>query len=434
MKIVWTIANPVGAMYNAITGKKLYSSGGWIGDLLDELKKAKLNSEISIISIGDIGDDQWHSLDGVMYYCFKGNSLSNVRSINDTIVKQFRTILNEIKPDIVHIFGTETLFTSHMVKAIENKYAYVIQIQGIISEINKYEFGNISKYDLYGKGILQRIVGEVWRKRNINTQASEEEKKVLKECSAIICDNQWAYDICKFYNPKVKMYNIPLATNIVFQRSEWRIEKCQKHRIFTVGENNGFKGLHMLIKAAAPLIDRYPDLKIVVPGRFYDMKAFKSIKTNPYQRYLFTIVDENKMMNHIEFLGAISPRSMADEMVKANLFVSASVIESNAQTLREAMNVGTPSISSNVGAVSEYINSGYNGMLYRYEELERLSTQIATIFENDDLACELSKNARESIRMKYPQGESIGDRLVEAYEKIIRLFCTIDSTNSVTDN
>ena len=72
---------------------------------------------------------------------------------------------------------------------------------------------------------------------------------------------------------------------------------------------------------------------------------------------------------------------MALRLEKANCFVNPSVMENHALSLREALIVGVPSISTVCGSVSDYVVNGKNGFLYRYEEYEVLAELIGRVFE-----------------------------------------------------
>ena len=65
--------------------------------------------------------------------------------------------------------------------------------------------------------------------------------------------------------------------------------------------NMPLKGLHMLIKAAALLIDKFPHLEIRVPGMAGEKGNVKV--TGAYSKYLHKLITDLKMENHIVFLG-----------------------------------------------------------------------------------------------------------------------------------
>lgn len=420
MRVLWLLAAPLGVMKTVVFNDTRFdSSGTWIDNALRSLAACGVCDEVFVMSIDERGDGMWHEGEFAQYCCLKHERVNRYRKIDYRLVEQMRTVIDSLSPDIVHIFGTETPFTMHSIIAVDSRYPWCIQIQGIISVINRYQFGYISSKDMFGNNPLHRTIGEIWKRRNVNRVAEVMEIEAIKRATSIICGTKWGSDICNYYQANATIYNVPLAINDVFQNACWSIEDCERGRILTISENNGFKGLHQVIHAVASLVNQHPNIKIVVPGRKYDLNAKISFRTNPYLRYLVRLCELYNMKDHIEFLGVLSPMEMANEIKKANVFVMGSAIENESAALREAMYVGAPCIASNVGSISEIITDGVDGALYRYEEYERMAIKIKRILEDDLLAQQYSENGRKTIRAKFVQGREAGKILLKTYEDIM---------------
>ena len=91
-------------------------------------------------------------------------------------------------------------------------------------------------------------------------------------------------------------------------------------------------------------------------------------------------------------------------------------MEAQATSLREAMFVGAPCISSVCGSVLDFMHHGNDSMLYRYDEADVLASEIIYLFNNPDETISIAKNGRENIRKKYRQDTF---NLVDIYNKII---------------
>ena len=105
---------------------------------------------------------------------------------------------------------------------------------------------------------------------------------------------------------------------------------------------------------------------------------------------------------------------MASRMSECNVFIMPSCIENHSSTLREAMIVGAPCVSSFVGSVGEFITNGENGFVYRYNEKDTLAYYVMKLFEDDNLAMKISENSKKTIKTHFPQ-ESIGEKLKQLY-------------------
>ena len=95
-----------------------------------------------------------------------------------------------------------------------------------------------------------------------------------------------------------------------------------------------------------------------------------------------------------------------------------SAIENHSSSLKEAMMVGMPCVSSKVGGVPEYVNHGENGYLYNFEDYTVLAEYISRIFDDDNLALELSKNAHDTIKQMH-DSDDVLKNIVDIYGKLV---------------
>ena len=116
------------------------------------------------------------------------------------------------------------------------------------------------------------------------------------------------------------------------------------------------------------------------------------------------------------FVGAKSPKGMVEELLDCNVFVNPSCMEVHALSLREAMTVGVPCISSLCGSVAEYMNHGKNGFIYRYEEYEILAYYIKILFENDDMCKSIGYKAKVDMDNKC---KNLSDMTLEKIYEVV---------------
>ena len=123
--------------------------------------------------------------------------------------------------------------------------------------------------------------------------------------------------------------------------------------------------------------------------------------------------------SNVEFCGKLTSEQMAEQLGNANLFVMPSKAENISTSLREAMWVGCPCITSLVGAVTELAAHNINALCYRYEEVEILADEIVSLLDNPALAQRIAANGHETIQTKYPMNQPLNE-CAAWYEKIMR--------------
>jgi len=83
----------------------------------------------------------------------------------------------------------------------------------------------------------------------------------------------------------------------------------------------------------------------------------------------------------------------------------------------EAMACGRPVIASDIGAVSEIVEDGYNGLLVSPGDVSALRAAVTRLQQNHALRGALGRNARRTRRKRYrPDWHS--EELVKLFEHV----------------
>ena len=305
------------------------------------------------------------------------------------------------------------------------KIPSVVFIQGILDSIARYYEAGLSTGELRKAISFRDIVKFDWimsQKRKYQKKAKLE-KQIIEKSGNIISENLWCNAHCKVIAKNVKTHHCQLSIRKEFINYNWDYTKIKKYTIMSNASGYPLKGLHILLKALTIVSQKYPTVKLSVPGgSMLKQNDFRSkLKQTGYSKLIYNMIKEYGLEDNIEFLGDISAKQMAENMEKSNVFVVPSALENHSSTLKEAMIVGTPCISSFVGGVPEYVKHGENGLLYRFEEYEMLAEYIIMIFENEELAKKLSKNGCETITSNH-KSENIYDNIQSIYKDVVSQY------------
>ncbi len=218
--------------------------------------------------------------------------------------------------------------------------------------------------------------------------------------------------------PKLPVYFDKLPMRKVFFEKSCNLDEAKQHSLFCLAGRTAYKGLHQAIEAIALLKEEFPDILLRIPGSIASRKPAWLFEPT-YITYLKKLIEKYGLEQNVEFLGALSSDEMAEYMVKSHVFVMPSVIENESATLREAMTLGMPVVTSFAGDVYETVVHKENGLLYRYEEYELLAYHIRNLFLNSDFAVSIGKNASEFIKREYAD-QNYGKTLTDIYRKVLK--------------
>ncbi len=398
MKILWVSNSPIGPSAEILGKEYKGSSGGWIQSEYEALDKTCYQmfflSTLPSVKRGNVLHRK-NELGEV--FCVNAPRLSYGINVPEILQNNVQEIVDEIKPDIIQIWGTETWLSNAVSKCVTDAKK-IIFIQGLIGVHKRYLGGYFenSKEDkryLKGESLVCKLKTKL-RKRNFLRQA-DIEKETISNCKKVIVDSDFAKAYCSSISEDIVCYNHILLPNSLFYQKKWNLEKCEKHTIFTVYGSSAEKGTQNLLKAVAIVRRKYPDVKVIIPGGYQLNREGKLTpsKSDSFQNVMYNMIKELDLEDNVKFTGRLSTEQMADTMEKCHLFVNPSCMEVHALSLRESMIVGLPCISAQCGSVVEFLQHKVSGLLYRYEEYESLAYYIDILFSNSEICNDFSDRA-----------------------------------------
>ena len=119
-------------------------------------------------------------------------------------------------------------------------------------------------------------------------------------------------------------------------------------------------------------------------------------------------------------MGPQLAEKMIERMLTSNIYILPSLIENSPNTLGEAMILGMPCVSAYTGGASEMAIDGSEALFYRANDPNLLAWQIKRIFDDDNLAKRLGKNARKHAQKTHDPVIN-SNALMSAYKDILQL-------------
>ena len=420
MKVLWIVNKPIGGLHVKLFGKKA-TGGLWMEAMIDRVVTDP-DVDLIVVNIGNVKKVRCLEINGVKYYSLPGigNENYNYRSSQTKAI--WKDILNQEKPDLIELWGTEMPFG---IPALEmaGDIPSVVYVQGILESIGKYYTSGLSDNELSKARSLRDIMtGSSIRQQQKNyLQRARLEAEIVSRCKNIIIENKWAEAYYKKSCPDITVHWCPLCISSEFNKVRWTMDKVKRHTIMCPAANYPIKGLHMLLKALAIVKKQYQDVVLYIPGTpLKDKMSLKEkLKQNGYDKFILWLIDSLGVKDNVVYVGRLTAEEMAKKMAESHVFVMSSAIENHSSTLKEAMTVGVPCVSSYVGGVPEYAHHEENCLLYRYEDYEVMAQEIIRLFNSDALCLQLSKKASEKMH-EYRENNDFYEISKNIYKAIIK--------------
>lgn len=417
MNVLWVIPAPIDGMQDVVSSDVYSSSGTWISAAIESCASEQL-FELSVAVLSC--KTQTRAQKGGVQYI--GLNLPLERGRRTVRADRFfwRNLIDELKPDIIQLSGTEYSFGLDLIaSAQDNGIPVIVSIHGVMRAISKYPIGNmkLSSFKQYGNYLSWMKAQHYRRYHNAVTKQTDIEAKLIEGSDAVIVDSMWEESFCNAASGGAKrFYRIPLPLEEIYQKYDWSANSLKDNTIFCVAGRTPYKGLHDAIDAIA-LLEKCYGIKatLQIPG---DVSfRGKWLRRPPYLDLINRKIKRLHLQDRVVFLGRLSTPEMCSHMSRASIFIMPSCIENQSATLRQAMLLGVPVVTSMVGSIHEFVNHGQNGLLYRYGEYEVLARELYELLSLHSYTQELGKAGKQSMRSLYSQ--STATSLFQSYCDLI---------------
>lgn len=454
MKVLW-LCNVMMPMIAEQLNMEATNKEGWLSGLADVVLKKRYENGIDLAvafpapeMMFPAGHDvcmRTISVQGGKMTCYGfREDVTRPEIYDEALEGRLKKIIDSFQPDIVHCFGTEYPHTLAMCRVFPRKSRLLISIQGLCSVYANAYFANMPE-----KVIKSVTLRDYLKKDSIIEQQRKFEQRGIMEIEAVkLAKNvtgrtEWDKFYTREWNPEANYYNMNETLRRDFYGVAWDKKSCIPHSIFLSQGDYPIKGLHYMLKALPAIVARYPDTRVYVAGNsVVKYKTFKQkLKISAYGKYLRKLMRENDLNNRVIFLGRLDSARMKEQYLKSSLFVCCSSIENSPNSLGEAMLLGMPCVSADVGGIPSMFSDGEDGILYegfrspknKYdntcntktnsaEQLEiiskRLANAVVSIWKDEERMESYCKNARKHAERNHNRERNYA-KMTEIYTKII---------------
>ncbi len=419
MKVLWITNQPIGEAAKRLSFAG--ASGTWMDPPLYELSKDS-QVELSVAFICGVREYQIFTDKNVTYYCVPRGKGILYDFENKENKRLWKEIIDTATPDVMMVWGTEYTHSLCAIRAAESIPTVVI-MQGILSSVERHYLGGLTDKELNKSYSLREFLknDSIKKQKKVYAKRAQYEQEMLNRAGNVIVESKWAASVIKAIAPNCKIHTFRLNNKPVFFEKNWTFDTCEKHSVFcTAPVGYPLKGLHILLNAMKIVCRKYPDAVLRIPGMDDPFLGggLSRLKQSGYIKYIKQLIIDNDLQKNIQFLGRLNSEQMAEELVKANVFVTPSCIENHSVSLREAMAVGAPCVASYVGGIPEIVDNEKNGCLYRFEEYEHLASIMLDLMDDPQKAAEMGAKAREYMH-QYLSKYTSSDTLTDIYKTML---------------
>jgi glycosyltransferase involved in cell wall biosynthesis len=319
-----------------------------------------------------------HLLGQVFYEIPKGSLTLDIITGHFFARRKLQSILDQIKPDIIHAWGSESSYPSVLKKAT---VPTVMSMQGIHSELNR-----IGSFSSNWRMQCQALYEEAW----------------VKQATVITAESQWGLEKVRIISPLIDGRVVEYGVHSSFYKVEWNPNPLQPIILYTGGFNWN-KGFDILMKALAIC----PQLKwkCLIAGS--DTKGLEA--KYPY-------------LQNVEFLGVLKWDELQEHLSRSWGLILPTRADTSPNSVKEARVVGLPVITTTHGGQAGYIHDGENGFIVDLLTPESLRNAMDTLMSDYSMTQKMGATHHEKDR-EYFRPEHTAVAFARIYRELTAREC-----------
>jgi len=218
------------------------------------------------------------------------------------------------------------------------------------------------------------------------------ERGVAKRADKIIVPSEYLKKIVLSWGVEEKKINViynsfDLTESIVGSPTRLSGRQASNEKsdftIVSAGRLVPWKGFNTLVEIMPEILKKIPEAKLTIIG------------SGPQQKNLKSQISNLKIDKNVLLTGQLLHEEVLQHLRAGDLFVLNTGYEGLSHHILEAMAVGIPVITTNVGGNPELIENNHSGFLVEYNNREQLKKAIFDLYENGDVRNKFIKNAKD---------------------------------------
>jgi glycosyltransferase involved in cell wall biosynthesis len=316
-------------------------------------------------------------------------------------------IINDFKPDVIHIFGSEWCY------GLVQQYTQipvVIHLQGCCPPYNNAKTP--------GAGILEKWRALCWnpykllqciKKSFFPNQRALREERILRMTKHFMGRTEWDKALVRLYAPQAQYHYCAEVLRQEFANAEetWAWRDRNQMILITTGSAVPLKGIDVVLKTAE-LLKKHSNIN-------FEWRLAGTKNIHFFER--FTGIRSNQV--NVVPIGVLSASELKQQLLNADIYVHPSYADNSPKSLCEAQRMGVPVIASAVGGIPSLVKNDETGLLVAANDPYMLASQIIWLHQNRQEAERLGSNAR-AISINRHSSENIIYKLKTIYDDLLK--------------
>lgn len=394
--------NPLEPLFYKVVGKDRGKGGEtaiWNTNAINEIKKMP---EVELHVVGPIRNlankRQDFSIEGVHYHFIKDENSSLLAKILRYLFtrnsSEFKTnrkrivkVVEELKPDIVHVIGAENPYYSLSLLDLPDTYPTILQLQALLMSLGKLTSGEENKNFRYKGEIEKRLL---LKSDYVGTRAPSFINYIHENVS-----------------DKIVFVNTSLA---MAQRIDLSERNYEYDFVHFAGSLRPSKGTDVAIRAFAEARKSHPGIQLDLIG---DIDVH-------FRNQFYVLLDELKIKDAVTIEGLLpTHEDVICQIRKARFALLPLKVDIVPNTIHEAMANGLPVITTETPGTPKLNEKRQSVLISKIGDYEDIAKHMRSLLDDEKLA-EILRNNGAQTEYERDNNHDIIAHWVDVYKAIVK--------------
>ncbi|MCR5077904.1 MAG: glycosyltransferase [Prevotella sp.] len=350
---------------------------GW-QDSLENIVRGCKDIELSIaFDATDIKSAKEKEVDGVHYYPLvahdniidrKFRNKYSAWNRSNKIIPQAVKLIEQIKPDIIQVFGSEWEFGQ---VARYTDIPVVLHMQGCIAPYNNalYPPGYSINDERVFAGLNLKRQFWIWKYNHYNKTRAELERSNFKAVKYYMGRTTWDKQLVELFHPGARYFfcSEALRPSFIANAQTWQPKTNKKVRLITTGCDTHWKGMDTLLRTAHILTKYGFDFEWLVAGNMGRQRVIERKERMEFRD------------NNVKILGFTKADKLTEYLLSSDIYVHTAYIDNSPNSICEAQYLGLPIISTFVGGIPSLFEDQKGGVFLPANASENMAYEIMSL-------------------------------------------------------
>jgi glycosyltransferase involved in cell wall biosynthesis len=323
--------------------------------------------------------------------------------------RHLERIVERHRPDLIHVWGTEPFFGLVAAKVAT---PVLFELQGPRTPYISAYLAGLSQLDLLRHGSRKRLLNgrSLLHRYYRYRRSAARERRMLRSARFVSGRTAWDRTVAAVLAPRARYFHADRVLRPPFYEARHEPPSEGPLHLVSTLRGNVYKGFDTVAECSQllrRLLPRAPRWTIlgVRPG-------------DEIHRIVERKLGVDFARLGVEFAGRRTAAEVAARLATADIFVHPSRADNSPNGVCEAMLVGLPVVTTNVGGIPSLVTDAHDGLLVPPGDPWAMAAAIRRLAEDPTLAARLGAAARATAARRHDPG-AVARTVLAIYREIL---------------